>query len=703
MNGSNLYRHRESPADTASVVVDPSREGDPVDERLFAKFAEHLGRNIDGGMCAQILVNATFGPWEFVDNDDHPDGGVTTAQNPDAVSARIDTYCKEWDVPNPDALLKAYQNGTAFGWAHAGDVRTTPDSSPEGDRAQRIVLDEEGGLLQRTYLPLHRTESFEVTARLRATAATPVTVGVYPPEADPTEHDPIAARTFEADREWETVKADLTVDADATEDAAYTVAITAPAGPDLVLDRVTLYPDDHVAKADPEIVEYLREAELPLLRWPGGNFVSGYHWEDGVGPVEERPSRINPAWGHVEPNLFGTAEFIDFCEAVGCEPMICVNAGDGTPAEAARWVEYCNGATDTEMGALRAEHGHPEPFDVTYWEIGNELFGRWQVGWTTPSGNVDRYRQFRESMLDVDPDIVVQACGNRNSPEDRWNEALLDGAGADAEIITDHILSGGVVHEGTDPDELFQGFMGYAQQLGREYRALREKMATAGVENPRLAITELQLFADFESNREIGHHGATLTPETMPTRLTVSEPLYFGTILHECIRMGEFVQMITHSATVNHGGGLQKHRERTWPDPAYHGHVILSSLAGGTPLGVDVACETIETSSSFGDIEPLDGVPAIDAMAVDHGDRVEVTLINRRSREEPFDLSVDVSAISPGETASVTVLSGDRMAAENTYDTPDRVSPTTQTAEVEDGRIDLELPSYSLQRISIQR
>lgn len=703
MNSSKLYSHRESSADTASVIVDSSRTGEQVDERLFGKFAEHLGRNIDGGMCAQILVNATFGPWEFVDDDDHPDGGVTTAQRPDAVEARIDTYCDEWDIPNPKALFRAYQKGTAFGWARTGDVRTTPDVSPEADRAQRIVLDKEGGLLQRTYLPLHRTKSFEVTARLRATAETPVTVGIYPPEADPIEHEPLTATSFEVNREWNTVEAELTVDADAVKDAAYTVAVTAPAGSDLVLDRVTLYPDDHIAKADPEIVEYLRDADLPLLRWPGGNFVSGYHWQDGVGPIEERPSKTNPAWGHVESNLFGTAEFIDFCEVVGCEPMICINGGDGTPAEAACWVEYCNGGTDTEMGALRAEHGHPEPFNVTYWEIGNELFGRWQVGWTTPSGNADRYQQFRESMLEADSDIVVQACGNRNSPRDRWNEALLDAAGEDVEIITDHILSGGIVHEGTDPDELFHGFMGYAEQLGEEYRVLHEKMAAAGVENPRLAITELQLFADFESNREIGHHGAMLTPETMPTRLTVSEPLYFGTILHECIRMGEFVQMITHSATVNHGGGLQKHRERTWPDPAYHGHVILSSLAGGTPLGVDVECETIETESSFGDIESIDGVPAIDVMAVNHDDRVDITLINRQSADEPTAIELDVSAFSPAEAASVTTLTASGMAVENTYESPDRVSPTIQTVPVENGQITIELPAYALQRVTIQR
>jgi len=699
-----LYSHQSVQQSDATVVVDPERRGSPVNEQLFGKFAEHLGRNIDGGMCAQVLVNPTFGPWEFPADDRHPDGGIQPHYEADAIETAVREYCEEWDIPNPNVLFEAYQSGTAFGWFHVGDVRTTPDTSPEGDRAQRVVCDSEGGLAQRTYLPLHRTDSFELSVRLRAAEATTVTVGVYAPDDDPTTADPLAVETIQADREWTTETADLTVAAstvEAADDAAYTLAVTASAGPDLVLDRVTLYPSDHIAKADPEVVEHLREADLPLLRWPGGNFVSGYRWRDGIGPIDERQSRVNPAWGHVEPNLFGTAEFVDFCETVGCEPMICINAGDESPEEAADWVEYCNGSTDTEMGALRAEHGHPEPFDIEYWEIGNELFGQWQVGWTTPSGNADRYRQFREAMLASDPEITVQAVGNRNSPDNSWNDALLEQAGDEPSIITDHILAGGNVHTGTDADELFHGFMAYADQLGEKYRALCDRMADAGIESPRLAITELQLFAHFHENPELDSHSDGLTPETMPTRLTISEPLYLATIVHECIRIGEFVQMLTHSATVNHGGGLQKHRERVWPDPVHHGHVLLSDLADGTPLGVDVQCDTISTTSSFGDIRAVDDVPAIDAMAVEHDDELVVTLVNRRSDDSAVDLTVDMSSLDVTETATVSSLSGDEMYRENTYETPNRITPDTEHVGITDGQCEVKLSPYALVRVSV--
>ncbi|XVH33089.1 alpha-L-arabinofuranosidase C-terminal domain-containing protein (plasmid) [Haloferacaceae archaeon DSL9] len=702
MVDSSLFHHREVSREGARISFDPARRGDPVDERLFGKFCEHLGRNIANGMHAQVLCNPTFGSWEFPVDDAHPDGGIRPGSDTASVRTAVQDYCKRWDLPDPDARFEAYRNGAAFGWVPTdSSIRTTPDVTPEGDRAQRIVLsDSDGGLLQRTHFPFHRTDRYELTCRLRATKPTSVTVGIYEPGSDPITTDPLAATTCDADRNWATIEEELTVRAAAADDAAYTVAITAR-GCDVVVDRLTIYPADHINKADPEVVAYLREVDLPLLRWPGGNFVSGYRWRDGVGPIDERPSRVNPAWGHVESNLFGTAEFISFCETVGCEPMICVNAGDGTPAEAARWVEYCNGSTDTEMGALRAEHGFREPFDVRYWEIGNELFGRWQVGWTTPSGNADRYRQFREAILRVDPDAGVQACGNRNSPHDRWNGRLLEEARDEVRTITDHILTGGRVDAGTDPDELFCACMGYAKQLGDQYRNLRDEMRGVGIDEPRLAITELQLFADFVTNREIEHHGSPFTADRMPARTTVSEPLYLATIVHECIRLGSFVEMLTHSATVNHGGGLQKKRERTWPDPAHYGHQLLAALGGGTPIGIDVRCDVTHTEHSFGDIRAIDAMTVIDAVAVEQNDSVVLTVVNRSRGDKPVGLTVDVSAIAAGETATLTTLSADEMDAENTYDEPNRVSPESSTASVRDGEIAITIPSYSLTRLNI--
>ena len=124
----------------------------------------------------------------------------------------------------------------------------------------------------------------------------------------------------------------------------------------------------------------LRDQRYTVIRYPGGNFLSGYNWLDGVGPQEQRPRRRELAWQSIETNQFGTNEFIEFCHAIEAQPMLGVNLGTGTIQEAANLVEYCNAPVGTYYADLRAAHGHPEPHGVQYWCLGNEMDGPWQIG-----------------------------------------------------------------------------------------------------------------------------------------------------------------------------------------------------------------------------------------------------------------------------------------------------------------------------------
>ena len=129
-----------------------------------------------------------------------------------------------------------------------------------------------------------------------------------------------------------------------------------------------------------DVLDAVRPLRVPVLRWPGGNFVSGYHWLDGVGPAADRPRRMELAGHAEESNRFGTNEFIQYCRAIGAEPYICVNMGSGTMDEAQAWLEYCNGTGNTYWANLRRQHGYPEPHRVHYWGLGNEMYGGWQIG-----------------------------------------------------------------------------------------------------------------------------------------------------------------------------------------------------------------------------------------------------------------------------------------------------------------------------------
>ena len=151
----------------------------------------------------------------------------------------------------------------------------------------------------------------------------------------------------------------------------------------------------------------------PIMRWPGGNFVSGYNWKDGIGDRDRRPPRWDRAWNDVEDNDFGIDEFMVFCRDVNIEPLVVVNTGLGSVELAAEEVEYVNGAPASRWGAERAKNGRARPYGVTWWGIGNEMFGQWQLGNVSVQQYAMRHNAFVSAMRKIDPGIRVVAVGAR--------------------------------------------------------------------------------------------------------------------------------------------------------------------------------------------------------------------------------------------------------------------------------------------------
>ncbi|MBI1983065.1 MAG: alpha-N-arabinofuranosidase [Acidobacteria bacterium] len=172
-----------------------------------------------------------------------------------------------------------------------------------------------------------------------------------------------------------------------------------------------------------DVLEAARRLRVTQLRWPGGNFVSGYHWEDGIGPKDSRPVRYDLAWFEREPNRYGTDEFMATCRKLGAEPYICVNMGSGTLLEASHWVEYCNHPGGTYFSDLRNKHGHPEPYQVKLWGLGNEMYGPWQIGHKNAPEFAKASLEFAKVMKWMDPTIKLVACGN-GDPD--WDRPVLE-------------------------------------------------------------------------------------------------------------------------------------------------------------------------------------------------------------------------------------------------------------------------------------
>ena len=707
-DGPTLLKHVPvADAADSSLTIDATAQAPHrVNPLLYGKFCEHLGSNIYQGMDAQILRNPTFGAWPFHGEGQRPDGGYSPLYDAEQARRRIEHAGPRLVSADPEALVEAYENGCAFYWFRVGAaerVRFSPDVAPNGCRAQRVeVTAEDGagpaGIAQSTYLPMHRTRRFPFRVLARAYPAVQVGLAIFP--AGDENGSPLCRAPLAIGEDWTVIEGCLEVPADAAPDGLYSVAITAEGDANLVLASVLLHPDDHVGGADPDVIRRLKEARLPLLRWPGGNFVSGYHWRPGVGPIDTRPTVRNRAWACLECNLFGTDEFVALCREVGCEPMICLNAGDGTPEEAADWVEYCNGAADSPMGRLRAENGHPEPYAVRYWEVGNEIYGKWQVNWTTPAGNVDRYLRFARAVRAVDPTVRVLACGGW--PDRDWDRALIAGAAPELTCITHHPLVGGAVDDSIDPVDLYHAFMAYPAGMVAAYRASCDEMRRAGIAEPRVAVTELQIFAHYRpAERKPGER----RPAPIATSDSIAEALYDALMIHELIRAGECIEMLTHSATVNHGGGLRKTQERVWPNPAHYGHVLGVELAGGTPVAVRLTCPTLSGDRPMGDLPAPRDTPVLDAMAAlsADGDALLVMLVNRSAVHGTVPLRIELSGFEPAGRAEVVSLVGDALNDRNSHDDPEHISPRTADLVIEDPHLELELPPFSLTRLRIPR
>ena len=190
-----------------------------------------------------------------------------------------------------------------------------------------------------------------------------------------------------------------------------------------VVDDGSPLANEHGFRTD--VLDAARALRITTLRWPGGNFVSGYHWTDGVGSPKGRPRRIELAWRGEEPNTFGTDEFIEYCRALGAEPYICVNMGSGSMDEAQAWVEYCNGTGNTSWANLRRTNGHAAPYNVRYWGLGNEMYGTWQIGASTAEDYVKKARAFAAIMQWTDPSIELVGCGQWGWTD--WDRTVIDG------------------------------------------------------------------------------------------------------------------------------------------------------------------------------------------------------------------------------------------------------------------------------------
>ena len=223
-----------------------------------------------------------------------------------------------------------------------------------------------------------------------------------------------------------------------------------------------------------DFIQLVRDLRIPVLRWPGGNYVSGYNWEDGIGPKEQRPARLELAWHQIDRNQMGTDEYAKFCNLIGAENFVCINAGSGTLDQARHWIEYCNYPKGTYYSDLRRKYGNEQPFNVKYWSLGNEIDGPWQIGQKSAEDYCKFALEAAKVMGWVDGNVKFIADGASNYHTNidwiGWNDYVLEHMAGSIDYLSVHRY----VRELVARDRSFSGMMSLGLEVDQKIDVVKE-------------------------------------------------------------------------------------------------------------------------------------------------------------------------------------------------------------------------------------
>ncbi len=423
--------------------------------------------------------------------------------------------------------------------------------------------------------------------------------------------------------------------------------------------------DEHGFRVD--VLEAVRRLRIPILRWPGGNFVSGYHWTDGVGPRSDRPRCTELAWFAEESNQFGTDEFIQYCRTIDTDPYICVNMGSGTMDEAQAGVEYANGTGNTRWANLRRKNGHPDPYRVKYWGLGNEMYGGWQIGALEASDYVKKARSFGMLMKRTDPSIQLVSCGQNGW--NQWDEIVLAGL---APFVDYHSL------------HLYTGHSDYYVNVFQPHQAERavricERMIERVRYEQQIAHPIAIAFDEWNVWYRTRSHEDRVAG--IEERYDLADALAVATYLNIFIRYCRIVRIANFAQLVNAIAPIFTNRHGLFLQTIYHPLRLYAEHTREIALDVHVDCETYDLDpareaggtgwrhqvADLGPFKLLDAAATCDAA----GRQITLAVVNRdRDQAQKATIQFTDAILSDVRVAQVN---GEGPEVVNTFDRPDAI------------------------------
>ena len=455
-----------------------------------------------------------------------------------------------------------------------------------------------------------------------------------------------------------------------------------------IVDENSCNADENGFRTD--VIDLVKEMQLKLVRYPGGNFVSALDWEDTIGPKEKRPVRFDITMREIEDNSFGLDEFLTWAEKANVEPMLCINLGTKGVEEARNIVEYCNFEKGTYYSDLRIQNGHEKPYGVKLWCLGNEMDGSWQVGQKAPQEYGKLANECAKVMKWVDPNIELVACGSSyySMPSfGTWEAEVLEACYENVDYISLHSYY-------SNAENCPEAFLAKSLNMAKFIEKTAAICDYVGAKKKSDKVINISF--DEWNVWDSTNHPLWVKPccEKGEPRIeqdyTFEDALLVGSMLMTIINHCDRVKISCISELVNSIAPIKTAGDKAYRQTTYYPFALLSQYARGTALKSVVECDTYDT-------EEISNIPYVDCASVLQAENGSVVIaVLNRSLEERMELEVNLAGFASLQTARhITFNSGD-LKATNTAQNPETVVPVEKAnCQVCDGMLQVCLEPHS--------
>ena len=631
---------QSQPAAEIIVQIDVNKTANySVPRSIFGTFLEPIGNSTYNGLWAELLRNPSFEDslWDV-------------------------KHVAEMVKDDPE-LSRASEMALPLPWEplrYAQGSRYAPQWNDAANSYRSLLLmalpDKQTGIRQKVYLPVYRVSHYVGSVYLKPISG-PGRIEVSLRERNNPDHVFDRRELLVGANGWQRYEFALDVpprQLATLEPADFVIAASDETR--VLIDQASLFPGDNMDGMDPEMIAMSRELKTPIVRF-GGNFTSAYHWREGVGPRDRRVSMLNTAWGIPEYNQFGTDEFLRFCQQIGAAPQIALNLGTGTPQEAAEWVQYVNAHWADHAGGL-------------LWELGNELWGDFQIGYPTLPRVAERTKSFSDAVRNVDPKARLIATGGDPDVFQDWNAAQLTNPTDTFNYLSTHfvVTTNSVQAPHPSPDFIAKAVFALPVELERRLRTMHQQFEKIGKPTVNTAFTEWLFWSseDQFSPRYDNMGGAIGT----------------GGFLNMLLRNSDIVPISDMTGIIEFGG-IWKKRGRVFGVPSYWVFRMYSNADIAKLVETQSHGPTYDVDQGSTRLPKIVGVPYLDVVAAINGSGNKLTLfcVNRHLTRD-LETKINLAGFRP-TNATARSMFADSIYEKNDETEPEHIHPRATPLSVE--------------------